>query len=184
MSKQSESAKKAWAKIRSDPERLEERKQVARQVAAKRAETGWKPVGNKGKTWKVNNRTGTAHECTGPGCTSGRHTAGAKTRFQQGHGQTNPRSLANLREHNEQKKLWKNGTSYEGKFTYTLRKQVWERDKHRCQDCERDLGAGRRNGVVHHKDFDKGHNELENLVLLCRSCHIGRHSRGEHGRLN
>ena len=46
------------------------------------------------------------------------------------------------------------------------------------------MTAGDRAGVVHHVDLDKGHNELDNLVLLCRSCHIGRHDRDWHGRIS
>ena len=32
-------------------------------------------------------------------------------------------------------------------------------------------------GHIHHKDADRHNNEPENLVLLCRACHLKRHSR-------
>ena len=38
-----------------------------------------------------------------------------------------------------------------------------------CQDCG---GIG---GGVHHVDFDRTHNEIENLIYLCWGCHKKRH---------
>ncbi len=40
-----------------------------------------------------------------------------------------------------------------------------------CEDCGGEVQA------VHHKDRDKGNNELENLAGLCHSCHRNRHNR-------
>lgn len=180
MSKQSDSAKAAWDLIKSDPERYE-----ARRLSISQARSGVSVGTRKGiGGWKVTDRKSGAHDCVGVdnGCTNGRHRANS-TSFQVGSTQINLNSLANLTAYNESKKEWVNGTSYEGQFTYTLRSQVWERDQSQCQDCERAMAAGERAGVVHHTDFDKGHNDLENLVLLCRSCHIGRHTRDYHGRV-
>ena len=51
-----------------------------------------------------------------------------------------------------------------------LRKQVLERDKYRCRRCAR---PGRLE--VHHQNGRPDDNRLENLVTLCRSCHIEAH---------
>lgn len=54
------------------------------------------------------------------------------------------------------------------------REKALERDNHKCCTCNKDSGL-----VVHHKDFtgqsDNANNELENLITLCRSCHIKIH---------
>lgn len=47
-----------------------------------------------------------------------------------------------------------------------IRSAILSRDK-RCQHC----GTKRGPLDVHHKDWDHDNNELENLILLCRSCH-------------
>ena len=54
-----------------------------------------------------------------------------------------------------------------------LRLQALERDKWTCGDC------GRRGArfECHHVNFDPADNRLENLVILCRSCHQLRHYR-------
>ncbi len=175
--KQSQAAKERWAKIKADPEAYQARCAVASEARKGVSVGSRKGIGG----WTVENRV--TPKCP-EGCECGHHSSEWNVgMWNQGRPQTNPASLANLEAWREQQKEWVNGTSYEGQFTYTLRSQVWERDFNRCQDCHRKVYAGERSGVVHHVDFDKGHNELENLVLLCRSCHIGRHSRGDHGRI-
>lgn len=43
-------------------------------------------------------------------------------------------------------------------------------DKCKCELCK-----GDKNLVVHHKDKDRHNNKLENLSVLCRSCHAKVH---------
>lgn len=91
-----------------------------------------------------------------------------------------PNSLAALRRGAVTMAERRRGTGeYEGRFTWTLRSLVWKRDGSRCRLCGRRNEKGRgRALVVHHLDYDRSHNELDNLVLLCRGCHLGGHSRG------
>ncbi len=157
-----------------------------RQALADKKAAGWVSTSSRstGKRWKVPNRASNACK---PECTCKRHSLRNGGQFKVGSTQTHPNSLAQGRANvaviNRARKQWPNGTSYEGKFTYTLRSQVWDRDSNECQDCERAMLAGERAGVVHHIDFNKGHSVLDNLVLLCRSCHIKRHNRDWHGQI-
>ena len=66
--------------------------------------------------------------------------------------------------------------NYGGEFTYTLRSQIWDRDENKCAICHLEHVKNSKKLVVHHIDFDKTHNELDNLILLCRSCHAGEHT--------
>jgi 5-methylcytosine-specific restriction endonuclease McrA len=53
-----------------------------------------------------------------------------------------------------------------------IRRRVLARDKWTCQDCNA------RAGDVHHETYDRfGHEELDDLASLCRSCHDVRHGR-------
>lgn len=67
-------------------------------------------------------------------------------------------------------------TSY-GKSWRRARAQAMDRDQHRCQDCGSESLL-----VVHHiepyKSFENGQDahELDNLVTLCRACHLARHN--------
>ena len=52
--------------------------------------------------------------------------------------------------------------------------QVRKRDKHRCQDCKRSSPLL----DVHHLTYENWKQEkLEDLVSLCRRCHIKRHKK-------
>ena len=68
---------------------------------------------------------------------------------------------------------WNNGSSFEPyspEFNKSLKQQVLERDEYKCQNpnCEY-LSEGL---DVHHIDYDKQNNSLDNLTTLCDSCHI------------
>jgi hypothetical protein len=76
---------------------------------------------------------------------------------------------------------WKGGKSFEPyglKFNKKLKNKIRERDKYRCQECFRHQGelydkVGRKYKlIVHHIDYDKNNNEEENLISLCRNCHL------------
>lgn len=63
---------------------------------------------------------------------------------------------------------WKDGKSFEpyGKEWFTnLRTIIRKRDRFTCQEC------GKNGFVVHHIDYNKKNNNLDNLITLCRSCH-------------
>ena len=69
--------------------------------------------------------------------------------------------------------LWRGGTSFEPYgpgFNAAKKRQVSERDSHMCQEC----GAKKEDGGqfhCHHIDYDKQNSAIDNLILLCHSCH-------------
>ncbi len=69
---------------------------------------------------------------------------------------------------------WKGGIQFEPygiEFNKELKEQIRERDDFTCQECnysEKELGYTL---SVHHIDYDKKNNKLNNLISLCRSCH-------------
>lgn len=68
---------------------------------------------------------------------------------------------------------WEDGRAvlpYSPGFSNKTRELVWQRDQGRCQTCGSD-----RYLCVHHRDFQKDNHDLDNLVLLCRSCHTIAH---------
>ena len=69
---------------------------------------------------------------------------------------------------------WQGGKSFEVypvDWTETLRKSIRERDKYVCQICSKPQGDEALS--VHHIDYDKKNCNPDNLISLCRSCHIG-----------
>ena len=67
---------------------------------------------------------------------------------------------------------WNNGSSFEPyspKFNKELKQSILERDNYTCQ-CPNCLHLSE--GLdVHHIDYDKQNNSLDNLTTLCDSCH-------------
>lgn len=85
-----------------------------------------------------------------------------------------------VREYKRRERI-KNATRYRnvnGQYKNKIRfggnrRRVMERDTFSCLDCKRkypDVSL-----IVHHIDKDKSNNVFENLMTLCRSCHINRH---------
>jgi len=79
---------------------------------------------------------------------------------------------------------WKGGISkepYGVEFNNELKEQVRRRDNHRCQECFRHQDelyskSGRKYSlIVHHIDYDKKNNNKNNLISLCRNCHLKTH---------
>lgn len=60
---------------------------------------------------------------------------------------------------------------YTEEFSYELKQKVKERDGYECQLC----GEHEKALVVHHKDKTKTNNDINNLITLCRACHIKTH---------
>lgn len=63
---------------------------------------------------------------------------------------------------------------YPAEFTDYLKKKVRKRDNQTCRACFRE--AKGRKGIVHHIDGDKPNCSMDNLVLVCCSCHNTIHS--------
>lgn len=66
--------------------------------------------------------------------------------------------------------------SHPPEFNNYLKRKVKIRDNYECQICGKDV-KGLQEGNVHHIDADKHNNTMENLVLLCASCHTTVHNR-------
>lgn len=68
---------------------------------------------------------------------------------------------------------WKGGTSYipYGKNWKAIRKFVRYIYNNTCQRCKKhEINASKLD--VHHINYDKTYSHLDNLVLLCKSCHM------------
>jgi len=71
---------------------------------------------------------------------------------------------------------WQGGISRRGypkEFINELRILIKDRDNYTCQVC-----ISREKLIVHHKDSNKKNNVLNNLITLCRSCHMKIHNGG------
>jgi len=73
---------------------------------------------------------------------------------------------------------WKGGkpTPYPDEWNGTLKHKIFKREKGKCQECGK-----RKNLVCHHVNFDKNNCSLNNLKLLCRSCHMKVHWKANKG---
>ena len=76
---------------------------------------------------------------------------------------------------------WKDGKSFEPyglKFNNQLKEQIRQRDNFRCQQCFRHQYELRTKTNkkyklhIHHIDYDKQNNNPNNLISLCRNCHL------------
>ncbi len=70
----------------------------------------------------------------------------------------------------EKSYLWNGGKSFEPysvDWTKTLRRSIRERDKYICQICGKEPSLD-----CHHIDYDKKNCNPDNLITLCRSCHV------------
>ena len=67
---------------------------------------------------------------------------------------------------------WNNGSSFEPyspEFNKEKKQQILKRDNYTCQDpnCEHKTNKL----DIHHIDYDKKNNSIDNLITLCDSCH-------------
>lgn len=76
---------------------------------------------------------------------------------------------------------WNGGKSFELyglEFNIELKEKIRERDNHRCQQCFRHQDelyskSGRKYKLhIHHIDYNKQNNNKNNLISLCRNCHL------------
>ncbi len=70
---------------------------------------------------------------------------------------------------------WQGGKSYEKyglEFDNELREKVRIRDGRKCQECNYTEKQLVKKLDVHHIDYNKKNNLINNLISLCRSCHI------------
>jgi hypothetical protein len=91
-----------------------------------------------------------------------------------GHGRFCSRQCANatIRHGGPDNPNWKGGLSFEPygyEFNATLKQRIRERDEFTCQICGR-LETETPHSV-HHIDYNKEHNNADNLITLCKNCH-------------
>lgn len=76
---------------------------------------------------------------------------------------------------------WQGGKSFEPYglvFNENLKEKIRQRDKYRCQECFRHRNelfsrTGKKYKLhIHHIDYNKKNNNEQNLISLCRSCHL------------
>ena len=63
-------------------------------------------------------------------------------------------------------------TEYGAEFDNNLKEQVRFRDKYKCQICGCSQLENGKQLDVHHIDYNKRNNKLNNLVALCHICHL------------
>lgn len=69
---------------------------------------------------------------------------------------------------------WRGGTSFEPyglEFNEDLKEVIRNRDRRKCQLCEKTELENKKKLTVHHIDYDKKNNNPNNLIALCGSCH-------------
>lgn len=69
---------------------------------------------------------------------------------------------------------WQDGKSFEeyGKeFDNALKEQIRFRDKYKCRICGCSQIENGRQLDIHHKDYNKKNNDINNLIALCIRCH-------------
>lgn len=69
---------------------------------------------------------------------------------------------------------WLGGISFEPyglDFNKKLREQIRKRDDYICQECYIHQNNLKGRLIVHHIDYNKKNNNLNNLISLCRKCH-------------
>lgn len=80
---------------------------------------------------------------------------------------------------------WQGGKSkeeYGFEFNNFLKEKIRERDEYKCKICgikQRDLidsNNKKYSLIIHHINFNKKDNNINNLISLCRRCHIRLHN--------
>ena len=70
---------------------------------------------------------------------------------------------------------WQGGVSFEPyglEFNKELKEKIRKRDGHVCQECKYPQEGLNYKLHVHHIDYNKKNSDEENLISLCRSCHL------------
>lgn len=81
----------------------------------------------------------------------------------------------NLSKVAEKSHWWKGGISFEPYplgWNRTFKEQIRFRDGYKCQLCGMPEVENGRKLDVHHKNYDKKDIRIENLISLCRKCHV------------
>ena len=74
---------------------------------------------------------------------------------------------------------WHGGISFEPyglDFNREFKERVRDRDNHHCLGCNKREEELNRKLDVHHVDYNKRNNSIENAISLCKICHSGANS--------
>lgn len=101
-----------------------------------------------------------------------RHSEEAKTKMSKAWECRIVSEETKLKLKGEKNPRWLGGKSFEPysiDWTQTLKQSIRERDNYVCQLCNKLLIN--KKACVHHIDYNKTNNNLENLITLCSCCH-------------
>lgn len=74
---------------------------------------------------------------------------------------------------------WQGGKSKEEyglEFDSALKEQIRFRDKYKCRSCQCTQLENGEHLIIHHIDFNKKNNNVNNLIAICRPCHAKIHN--------
>lgn len=69
---------------------------------------------------------------------------------------------------------WNEGSSFEPyglEFNEDLKEVIRNRDRRKCQNCEKTELENKAKLTIHHIDYNKQNNDPKNLISLCHQCH-------------
>lgn len=69
---------------------------------------------------------------------------------------------------------WRGGISFEPyglEFNLKLKLKIRQRDNFICQECKKSEKKLKQKLSIHHIDYNKKNNNLNNLISLCKKCH-------------
>lgn len=85
------------------------------------------------------------------------------------------KSVLKLKLKGENHYNWQGGLSkepYSQEWTKTLKKAIRQRDNYKCQVCLKPQRKQKNRLDVHHIDYNKENCDPDNLISLCKLCHI------------
>lgn len=103
-----------------------------------------------------------------------KHTEEARKKMRESHLGYAPWNKGKTHMRGEKHPNWRGGITLEeyGKgFDNPLREQVRFRDKYKCRVCECSQLENGKQLNIHHIDYNKKNNQINNLISLCTSCH-------------
>ena len=72
--------------------------------------------------------------------------------------------------------MWKDGRSkvyYGDDFTVQLKSEIKKRDSYQCKKCFKKPSWTKL--IIHHIDYNKKNSTKQNLITLCKQCHVHHH---------
>ncbi len=91
------------------------------------------------------------------------------------HGSNKGKKNGMFGKNKEKSPTWKGGISFEPyglEFDENLKEVIRNRDRRKCQMCEKTELENNKKLDCHHIDYNKKNNDPQNLISLCRRCHL------------